>query len=412
MKRLKKVFASALGLMMVTSMMPTTLLATETSGVAISQENFPDDNFRKYVSTFDLDKNGSLSTDERNNVKIIDYDSRNNVDKKLKNVKGIEYFTELENLVLDFNELEKLELDNPKLKEVFCANNKLTKLSITSEYLTRLLVYNNKLKTLELTNPNLKYLACTSNELTSLIVTSDELRIMDCADNHLTSLELNNPKLYVLNCSHNALSTLTIKSDKVARLHCYDNNLNSFDTTHFERLTTFDAFGNNFNKVDKVIGDNYYYFPRKNKMDVRENFDYTKVETLDKFLERIDGFELKNLILDLENKTMSLAPGANIGNLILKDSFNKETNIVFYYGDEPADPNDKPIVKPEVKPSDPENKPIVKPETKPTDTKKPVVVEDQKVPQTSDTSNMVAYISMMLLAAATGFVAYKHKEVE
>lgn len=70
-------------------LMPTAALAD----VAINSTNFPDDNFRTVVETFDKDGNGTLSTAEIEAVTSIDCSNNS-----IQSLKGIEYFTSLDAL--------------------------------------------------------------------------------------------------------------------------------------------------------------------------------------------------------------------------------------------------------------------------------------------------------------------------
>lgn len=64
-------------------------------GVAIDATNFPDANFRNYVSeNFDKDNNHTLSQDELNAVTKIDVNTKN-----ITSLRGVEHFTGLTKLV-------------------------------------------------------------------------------------------------------------------------------------------------------------------------------------------------------------------------------------------------------------------------------------------------------------------------
>ena len=392
MKTMKALLASALGLMMVTSMMPTTLLATETSDVAISQENFPDVNFREYVKTFDENKNSVLEESEINNVTNMDINGLNlSDDKKIERLDGIENFVRLSSLDISNNNITELELDNPNLKYINCFKGKLTELTITSPNLLELYCYNNELTKLTVTSPNLENLYCYNNELTELTITSQNIEHLDCSMNELT--------------------TLNVNSQKLGELYCAFNNLTSLDISNYPNLQELYAFGNFITNIDTSNNpelEDCCYAPRDNEMDVRENFDYTKVPSFAETLELFNYFgqemTCEGLTIDFEKQTISLNEGKDYGRLIFENRSFRYV-FTFYYGKNPnqpeVKPDDKPIVKPEAKP-----------ETKPADTKKPVVAEDQKAPQTSDSSNVAAYMSMLLIAAATAFGVCKHREVE
>ena len=116
--------------------------------VAIDATNFPDENFRTYVSTnFDTNKDGVLQSSEAKVVTAI------NVSKKdISSVKGVEYFTELTELQCAENSISSIDVSkNTKLKILFCHVNSLTSLDISK-------------------NQDLEYFACYSNNLQKLDV--------------------------------------------------------------------------------------------------------------------------------------------------------------------------------------------------------------------------------------------------
>lgn len=87
--KLKVVF-SALTAAVVLSIM--SIGASAASGVPVDSENFPDETFRSIVSeNFDTDKNGLLSSEEAVRKLYCD-------ECDITSLKGIEYFTELEEL--------------------------------------------------------------------------------------------------------------------------------------------------------------------------------------------------------------------------------------------------------------------------------------------------------------------------
>ncbi|MBE6852434.1 MAG: hypothetical protein E7505_03010 [Ruminococcus sp.] len=151
--------------------------------VKISEENFPDKNFRSYVkNNFDKNNNGYLEKAEIMAVKEIDVYFRN-----ISSMKGVEYFKELTLLDCSRNDLTSLDISNiTELEYLFCNNNKLESLDVSS---------NSKLNTLY----------CYSNKLESLDVSNNaELLYLDCSANKLTSLDVsNNPALSFLGCESN-----------------------------------------------------------------------------------------------------------------------------------------------------------------------------------------------------------------
>ncbi|MEG1301860.1 MAG: hypothetical protein RSC93_14290, partial [Erysipelotrichaceae bacterium] len=136
-KKLSKVLlSSTLLLTMFFTTMPTSVFATEKAAtpkageIAINETNFPDANFRKYIKdtpiviaggtkiNIDANGDGSLSQDEIINTKVI------NLNVDVNSLKGIEYFTALENLACDDSSLKSLDLSqNSALKTISCNNN-------------------------------------------------------------------------------------------------------------------------------------------------------------------------------------------------------------------------------------------------------------------------------------------------
>ena len=141
-------------------------------GIAIDATNFPDENFRTYVSSnCDTDKDTYLSDNEIAAVTDI-----NVWRKSISDLKGIEYFTALTVLWCHNNQLTSLDVSkNTALEELFCGDNKLTSLDVSKNTaLTELQCYNNPLTSLDLSkNTALKELFCVNNQLTSLDVSKN-----------------------------------------------------------------------------------------------------------------------------------------------------------------------------------------------------------------------------------------------
>ena len=117
---------------------------SQKDGVAITQANFPDDTFRKFISEYiDTDKNGWLSEEEINAVKDITINGQN-----LGGLTGIKYFHALESLDVADNNLTYLDLsENTNLKYVACDHNHITSLNLGNQkYLSDLRCYENPLE--------------------------------------------------------------------------------------------------------------------------------------------------------------------------------------------------------------------------------------------------------------------------
>lgn len=147
----------------------------------INEVNFPDENFRSYISTqFDRENAGYLTKDQVSVVTGIQCS-----EKSICDLKGIEFFTALTSLLCQDNQLTSLDVSkNTALTELRCFNNQLEALDISK-------------------NEALNYLNCSSNELTSLAVSKNtQLSILGCSHNHIAVLELaRNTALTTLSCS-------------------------------------------------------------------------------------------------------------------------------------------------------------------------------------------------------------------
>ena len=121
------------------------------SGIAINEVNFPDVDFRYFVETnFDNDKNKVLSQGEIEYVYEINC-SQNTT----KSVKGIEYFTELQDFSCFLSDLESVDLSkNTKLSSLDLGDNRrLTELDLSNNELLQFIYLGNTgITTLDISN--------------------------------------------------------------------------------------------------------------------------------------------------------------------------------------------------------------------------------------------------------------------
>ncbi len=203
--------------------------------VVFNTTNFPDANFRQYLMDNFPDKgftalDDTISSDNINTITSINCQSKN-----ISNLKGIEYFTNLNYLNCSRNRLSSLNLSGcTALKNLYCNNNSLSTLNVSNcAALTTLHCYSNYLNSLDVSNlTSLTSLYCYSNQLTSLDVSNlSKLNYLYCNNNQLTSLDVSrNSSLLSLYCYQNKLETLsTGPNEKIQDLFCYNNQLTSLD---------------------------------------------------------------------------------------------------------------------------------------------------------------------------------------
>ena len=242
-------------------------------GVAIDATNFPDANFRNYVSeNFDKDNNHTLSQDELNAVTKIDVNTKN-----ITSLRGVEHFTGLTKLVCKHNQLTTLDLTknttlvyldcsynqlatldvtkNPALESLKCFENQLTTLDLTKNTaLKDFSCYNNQLKALDVTkNPALAYLNCSQNQLKDLnVMKNTALKVLSCFDNKLTTLDVKkNLALEGLICSQNQLKDLNVmRNTALETLICFNNQLTTLDVTKNLALESLDCGSNKLTSLD------------------------------------------------------------------------------------------------------------------------------------------------------------------
>ena len=180
-----------------------TILPDNSPGVFVSEMAFPDENFRNWLLGQDYGKSGYITATGLAGVTTI------NVNKmSIADLKGIEYFTALENL--------------------HCNNNQLTALDMSA-------------------NTALRNLNCYSNQLTALDVSKNEaLVLLNCSNNALSALDVKaNTALEYLNCSNNKLTALDVsKNMALEGLLCYDNKLTALDVSKNTALTKLYCYGN------------------------------------------------------------------------------------------------------------------------------------------------------------------------
>ena len=148
--------------------------------VAITAENFPDDNFREWLLSQGYGEDGVLSGSELGYITLINVSG-----KGIQSLKGIEFF--------------------PMLSSLFCAENDLTSLDVSQ-------------------NIVLGNLSCNNNRISALDISKNTaLTELYCNNNQLAGLDLSGcPKLVTLHCYNNMISELAME-DLVASLPTVTN---------------------------------------------------------------------------------------------------------------------------------------------------------------------------------------------
>ena len=212
--------------------------------IVIDASNFPDAVFRDQVKWKIADGSDTLTEQQRNQLQELI------LPQGIKDLKGIEYFENLEKLNGATVGLKYLDVTkNKKLKYLDVNTNQLEYLKVTENTgLEYLHCGSNHLTELDVThNRRLSKLWCYNNQLTELNVSKNsDLVWLGCGSNSLTELDVSrNPKLEMLLCSNNQLTELDLsKNTALTELDCSGNHLTSLELTSYIKDTDFKADGN------------------------------------------------------------------------------------------------------------------------------------------------------------------------
>ena len=183
--------------------------------IAIDETNFPSANFRDFVKAkaINTDEDDYLSEREVKAVTVMDL-----IGKGISNLKGIEYFTALQELSCYGNDISTLDFSkNTALTKLICGNHSLTSLNVSA-------------------NTALTKLDCSASNLTSLDVSNNTaLKELVCYNNSLTSLDVSaNTALEILRCEYNSLTSLKVSTTNTALTFvcCYGNQISGTAMTN------------------------------------------------------------------------------------------------------------------------------------------------------------------------------------
>ena len=247
----RKLLTALLALCAALCLLPALALAEGAADVAIDPTNFPDANFRTYVSTFDTDNDDRLTTTE-----LAAAESMSLIGKSIGDLTGIEHFTALTHLRCQKNQLTSLNVSkNTALEELDCGDNQLTSLDVSANTaLKQLYCMNNPLTALDVSaNTDLTDLNCINTQRASLDVSKNtSLTSLLCGENQLTSLDVSkNTALTSLLCAKNQLASLDIsKNTALTDLDCRWNQLTSLDVSKNTALKDLDCRWNQLTSLD------------------------------------------------------------------------------------------------------------------------------------------------------------------
>ena len=286
-----RLVSALLTLAMVFTFLPFSAFAAE-GDVIINNTNFPDPAFLEFVKKYDQGNDGKLSTDERNQVYILDVEKSG-----IKDLTGIKWFPKLSTLKCSELGLEKLDLsENKELYTLYCSKNNLIQLELSQ-------------------NTELTYLDCSGNKLTQLnLPVSTKLEKLICYDNQLSALDVNSLSgLTNLSCGKNPLGTLDVSNlTSLKSLACYENGLTTLNVKNNSILKDLSCGGNQLTELDLSNNPNLTYLycsdNQLSQLDLRQNKNLITLECFQNKLELLDVSQSTKLqtIKCAENQLTSL----------------------------------------------------------------------------------------------------------
>lgn len=250
-RKLKRILSTVMAVSILASSGAVATFAAEVpteKGIAISEENFPDEYFREFLL------NGSYYVWDENNVCTeIVYDANKDgylSDSELKNVKhlliqmtpirdltGIEYFTSLVEIGCQHSAVEKVNLEN---------NKELVYLSATKANIQGGLDLSDHKELFSV------MLGHNSN-LTSVNTSGcEKLSLLDVSLSSLSDIDISeNPELSALFIELTNITTVdTSKNPKLDTFIAYNTPLTSLDFSNNPALRSLDVSGTKLNGLD------------------------------------------------------------------------------------------------------------------------------------------------------------------
>ena len=273
------------------------------NGHSASTENVNSQEFPVYGNfiTADTNHNGQIEVVEAQSITCLILDNSGILD-----LSGIEYFTNLQMLVVPYNYLTNIDLSNlVNLKYLFVDYNLLTSLLVNSS--TNLIELNcegNQISNIYLTEfTNLEYLNVSRNLLSTLDLNGlNHLKFVSCEYNQITALDFTGfSDLIVAKCNNNLIETLDFSTNPVnAILMCHSNpNLTSICIKN-------DFSNETYGGISDILSNNIH-------------LSYICA----------DDFEINNLQTNLISSSLTQPVTINSACNLSKENFNND-KVAFY----------------------------------------------------------------------------------
>jgi len=259
------------------------MLLAASSSIQIASTQIPDS--WGEVTTYnsiDANNNNEIEVNEAQYITYLNLNFYN-----INNLTGIEYFTNLQVLILNYNnsitELNLTQNSNLKvlncmsniqlvnlnitglsnLNKLYCDHNELTNINLMGlTNLKTLQCSDNQFSNLDISGlTNLENLSCGFNQLTNLNVSLNlQLEFLSCNNNQLTNLDISqNPQLLELRCENNLLTTINLSNNNnLSNLDCSNNQLTNLNVSQNIQLIELRCNNNQLNILELSNNDNLY----------------------------------------------------------------------------------------------------------------------------------------------------------
>lgn len=224
-------------------------------------QDFVDDRFKAYVLETFCNNRESIETSDVDHIFSLKLTNH-----QYSSLKGIEYFTSLEELDCSGNQLIELDIsNNRKLRSLNCSYNRIRNLDVSQNtMIAKLDCYWNIISELRLDqNVHLQELNCSYNALFDLdLERNTRLTNLDCGNNHLISLNITGcHDLIEVRCNHNHLTNLDVTSNpELQSLRCFNNHIRALDLSGSEHLKELFC---SENKISELNTSHNYKLERK-----------------------------------------------------------------------------------------------------------------------------------------------------
>lgn len=259
------------------------------------------------------------------------------VERGIKDLSGIEAFTNLFSLDCSKNQISILDVsNNQSLGTLWCRDNQITEL-ILNKVIERLNCRGNRITSLDFSdNYVLRELWCYNNQLTSLDLSHiNTLERFDCSNNQIDHLDLSdNESLLFATCNDNKLTILDLAGDSaLTSVRCQNNLLTQLDISIGSEIHTLNCSDNLLETLDLTKNKNLKYFQCSNNklvtLDISENIEMIELYSSSNQLEDITLSENGKLVkLFCDDNKLTDVDISNAQNLQELDCSNNQLSNI------------------------------------------------------------------------------------